>query len=247
MTRLAEVVAAFLPDLEAQYGDRLLPGHRSALDAILRCRTEESGTAAIHCHDCDHHDDFPLSCGHRFCPQCQNDAAEQWLQRQRSKLLPVDYYLVTFTLPAQLRPLAYSHQREAYDLLIKLAWATLASFGLNDKTLQGRLGATAVLHTHSRALDFHPHVHIVIPAGAVDTLNNLWRTKKGKFLFPMKALAKVFRGKWFEAMKQRGWKVQAKLPKQWGQLIARVSVTARRRCSIWDVISIAVYWQRRTS
>lgn len=215
MIRLAEVAAAFLPQLEAQYRERLLPGHRNALSAILHCRTEQSGTAAIHCHDCEHDDSFPLSCGHRACPQCQNEAVEQWLQRQRAKLLPVDYYLITFTLPAQLRALVYSNQREAYDLLIKLAWQTLSEFGLNDKSLQGKLGATAVLHTHSRALDFHPHVHIVVPAGAIDTVHNRWRTKQGKFLFPEKALAKVFRGKWFQAMKDRGWVVKANLPRKW--------------------------------
>jgi hypothetical protein len=215
MIRLAEVAAAFVPQLEAHYGERLLSGHRNALSAILRCRTEQSGTAAIHCHDCEHDDSFPLSCGHRACPQCQNATVEQWLERQRAKLLPVAYYLITFTLPAQLRALVYSNQRTAYDLLIKLAWQTLAEFGLNDKTLQGKLGATAVLHTHSRALDFHPHVHIVVPAGAIDTAHNRWRTKQGKFLFPEAALAAVFRGKWFQAMKEHDWKVWAQLPKKW--------------------------------
>jgi hypothetical protein len=140
---------------------------------------------------------------------------EQWLERQRAKLLPVAYYLITFTLPAQLRALVYSNQRTAYDLLIKLAWQTLAEFGLNDKTLQGKLGATAVLHTHSRALNFHPHVHIVVPAGAIDTAHNRWRTKQGTFLFPEAALAAVFRGKWFQAMKEHDWKVWAQLPKKW--------------------------------
>ncbi len=215
MIHLAEVIETFLPDLYAQYADQLLPGHHAALEAILRCRREASGTATIHCHGCQQEETFPLSCGHRFCPQCQNEAVEQWLIRQRSKLLPVDYYLVTFTLPAQLRPLAYAHQREVYDQLIKIAWQTLAQFGLRDKALQGQLGATAVLHTHSRALDYHPHVHIVVPAGALDTTQRLWRTKRGKFLFPEEALAKVFRAKWFEAMSAHDWKVAASLPKDW--------------------------------
>lgn len=183
--------------------------------AILRCRTEACGTAAILYHDCEHEDSFPLSCGHRACPQCQNEAVEQWLERQRAKLLPVQYYLITFTLPLQLRALVYSNRRQAYDLLIKLAWQTQCDFGLNDKTSQGRLGATAVLHTHTRALDFHPHVHIVVPAGAIDPVHNRWRTKQGKFLFPEKALAKVCRGKWLQAMKEKGWTVKAKLPREW--------------------------------
>jgi len=215
MIRLAELIEAFLPELEQKYGSRLLSSHRQALAAIQRCRTRAAGTAAIHCHDCKRHEVFPLSCGHRACPQCQHAAGEAWLARQRAKLLPVDYYLITFTLPAPLRPLVYDHQREAYDLLIHLAWRTLADFGLRDPALRGDLGATAVLHTHSRALDFHPHVHVVLPAGAIDGAAREWRTKAGKFLFPHKALAKVFRGKWFAAMQERGWTVKAQMPKQW--------------------------------
>ena len=136
------------------------------------------------------HEVFPLSCGHRFCPQCQHEAGETWLERQRAKLLPADDYLITFTLPATLLALVYDHQREAYDLLIRLAWQTLAAFGLRDKALHGDLGATVVLHTHSRALDFHPHVHVVLPAGAIDPATRHWNRKPGKFLFPHKALAK---------------------------------------------------------
>ena len=213
--RLADLIEAFQSDLEARYGDQLLPGHRKALSSVLRCRTEESGAAAIQCLDCKALDHFPLSCGDRFCPQCQHAAGELWLERQRAKLLPCDYFLITFTLPAQLRSLVYAHQRIAYDLLIKLSWQTLSEFGLNDKKLHGKLGATMVLHTHSRALDFHPHVHVVIPAGAIDPQSKIWRTKSGNYLFREASLAKVFRGKWFQAMKEQGWKVKANIPKEW--------------------------------
>lgn len=215
MIYLAELIDTFGPDLEARYGEQLLPGQRKALASVQRCRTEDSGTAKVHCHDCQAHEQFPLSCGHRFCPQCQHAVAQQWLERQRAKLLPCDYFLITFTVPAQLRSLVYAHQRIAYDLLIKLVWQTLSEFGLNDKQLRGKLGATAVLHTHSRALDFHPHVHVVIPAGAIDTRSRTWRTKSGNFLFPQAALAAVFRAKWFQAMTEQGWAVSEKLPKQW--------------------------------
>jgi hypothetical protein len=220
MIRLAEVIDTFLPALEQKYGSRLLPSHRQALAAVSRCRTQAAGSVAIHCHDCEAHEVFPLSCGHRFCPQCQQDAGEDWLARQRAKLLPVDYYLITFTLPEALRPLVYDHQREAYDLLIRLAWQTLADFGLRDRQLAGDLGATAVLHTHSRALDYHPHVHFVLPAGAIARGADAdapreWRTRQGQFLFPHKALAKVFRAKWFDAMRELAWQVKASLPRQW--------------------------------
>jgi hypothetical protein len=215
MFRLADIIEEFLPSLEARYGAQLLPGQLNALDSIVRCRTEESGAASVHCHDCEAQDAFYLSCGHRFCPQCQYATGEQWIARQREKLLPCDYFLITITLPMQLRPLVYDHQRIAYDQLIKLTWETLAQFGLNDKKLRGKLGAMIVLHTHSRTLDFHPHVHVVIPAGALDARIKTWRTKKGKYLFEEKNLAKVFRGKWFQMMKEQGWKVKATLPKEW--------------------------------
>ena len=97
MIRLADLIKEFQPDLEACYGSQLLPGHKNALSSILRCRTEDSGSVSIHCHDCDEHDHFHLSCGHRFCPQCQHAAGEQWIERQRAKLLPVDYFLITIT------------------------------------------------------------------------------------------------------------------------------------------------------
>jgi len=213
--RLAEVVESFRSDLETRYGPRLLPGHHKALAAILRCRSGESGSAEIYCPACDTHDSFPLSCGHRACPHCQFETAQQWLNRQRAKLLPCDYFLVTFTLPAQWRSLVFSHQRVGYDLLLKLAWKTLAEFGMRDRKLAGSLGATAVLHTHSRALEFHPHVHIVVPAGAIDRTHRLWRPKRGKYLFPQTALAKVFRAKWFQAMADRGWRLQTAIPKEW--------------------------------
>lgn len=215
MIRLAEVIGTFRAELETKYGARLLPSHRQALSAIQRCRTQASGSAAVHCHDCDNHEVFPLSCGHRFCPQCQHEAGEAWIERQRAKRLPLDYYLLTFTLPKALRALVYDHQREAYGLLLRLVWQTLASFGLRDQALQGEIGATAVLHTHTRALDYHPHVHVVVPAGAFDPKKRQWRTKKGRFLFPHKALAKVFRAKWLDAMKEQGWKVSARLPERW--------------------------------
>ena len=180
---------------------------------MAQCRTQALGTAAIHCQDCDSHEVFPLSCGHRCCPQCQH---ETWLERQRAKLLPVDDYLITFTLPATLRALVYDHQREAYALLIRLAWQTLAAFGLRDnKALHRDLGATVVLHTHSRALDCQPHVPVVLSAGAIDPATRHWHRKTGKFLFPHPALAKVFRAKWFAAMKALGWTVQADLPAPW--------------------------------
>ncbi len=123
--------------------------------------------------------------------------------------------MVTFTLPAQYRSLVWQYQRICYNLLLKLGWQTLLCFGLSDTKLKGKLGAHAVLHTHSRRLDFHPHAHFIVPAGALDPKHRLWRKKSGKYLFKQKNLAKVFRAKWFEAMTAEGLKVSATIPKDW--------------------------------
>jgi hypothetical protein len=215
MILLSRLIGEFVGDLRAHYGGRLLPGHERALTAMQACRTEHSPVLVVRCAACGQCETLPHSCGHRSCPHCQHHEGQQWLERQRAKLLPVDYYMVTFTLPRQLRPLAWQHQRLVYDLLLKLAWQTLSDFGLNDPRLKGKIGAHAVLHTHSRRLDFHPHVHFIIPAGALDTKHRLWRRKNGIYLFHEGNLAKVFRAKWFQALNDEGLKVRTTIPKDW--------------------------------
>jgi hypothetical protein len=108
---LANLIQTYRPALEARYGAELLPSHARALDAISRCRTPQAGQVLSRCSECAELHWQPCSCGHRSCPRCQNHEASQWLARQREKLLPVDYFLVTFPLPAQLRELAWQHQR----------------------------------------------------------------------------------------------------------------------------------------
>ena len=137
----------------------------------------------------------PHSCGHRACPRCRHHETQQWLQRQQRRQLPVTYFLVTFTLPGALRELAWAHQRLVYDRMIRCAWQTLAQFARNFRQLHGDTGVIAVLHTHSRRLDYHPHVHLVVSAGAVDAKARCWRTKHMRkknpkpYLFSHNALA----------------------------------------------------------
>ena len=104
----------------------------------------------------------------RHCPHCQHHESQQWLERQLKRLVPAEYFLVTFTLPAELRPLAWAHQGVVYDLLLRCAWDTVRTFSQNDKQLQGTPGAIAVLHTSTRRLDYHPHAHFVVPVAALD-------------------------------------------------------------------------------
>lgn len=133
--------------------------------------------------------------------------------------------MVTFTLPKELRALAWQQQRTLYSLMTRCSWETLKTFTQNDPQLKGNAGAISVLHTHSRRLDYHPHVHCVIPAAAIDTEKRLWRTKRGKkgqdknqtgYLFNHKALAKVFRAKLLEAITQEGLELPARYDPQGG-------------------------------
>lgn len=122
--------------------------------------------------------------------------------------------MVTFTLPAQLRTLAWRHQKTVYDLLIVTAAETLKTFGLNDPHLAGQTGMTCVLHTHTRRLDYHPHCHIVIPGGAVDPARRQWRKAASKYLLNGLALAKVFRGRLLAALSDAGLRVTS-TPEKW--------------------------------
>ena len=169
-----------------------------------------------HCPACAERVFVPHSCGHRRCPHCQHHESQQWLERPLENLVPGEYFLLTFTLPAEFRALAFAHQRVVYGALMQSAWQTLRSFSHNDRHLQGTPGAIAVLHTHSRRLDFHPHVHRVMPAAALDCEQRLWRTKPGKrFLFSHKALAKVFRARMLEAMTAAELTLPVRHPGQW--------------------------------
>ena len=150
----------------------------------------------------------------------EHHESQQWIERQLQRQVPATYFMLTFTVPAELRELAWRHQSWFYAKLFECAWETVSTFSHNDKKLQGSAGAVAVLHTHSRRLDYHPHVHLVMPAAALDATSNLWRTKCNKgsdkpYLFNHMALAKVFRAKLLAAVKQEGLPLPARLPEKW--------------------------------
>jgi len=219
MIRLASIIDTFGAAFLTHYRNRLKPEHYRALGAIRHCRTQSSPKMQVQCQACDHHKLVPHSCGHRHCPHCQHHESQQWLERQMQRLVPADYFLITFTLPAEFRGLALTQPSVTYDLLIRGAWETVRAFSQNDRQLAGTPGAIAVLHTHTRRLDYHPHVHLVVPAAAVDAEHNRWRTKrrkaKGGYLFNHKALAKVFRAKWLAGVTAAGLTLPQRYPQAW--------------------------------
>ena len=212
---LASIVDEYYDTFIHKYAHRVLPGHLKALQAIRNCRTPEAGEIYVRCPDCDHSEWRPMSCGHRSCPKCQNHETSEWINRQQGKLLPVPYFMVTFTLPYEFRPLAWDNQKQIYTMLFHCAAGTLKDFGLNPRNLGAEIGMTMVLHTHSRKLDFHPHIHAVVPGGGIDKRRSQWKKKKGKFLFNQNSLAKVFRARILDAIKQAGLPVPQNAPKKW--------------------------------
>ncbi len=219
MIRISTLIETFKKPFLAQYHDQMLPGQVKALAAMEQCRTTLSLRMQAACPECGEQIFIPHSCGHRSCPHCQAHESQRWIERQTRKLVPGQYFMLTFTLPAELRTLAFGHQRIIYDLMMKTSWETIKTFSLSDKTLQGIPGAVTVLHTHTRRLDTHPHVHLVMPAGAIDTRRRLWRTKRGhgksRYLFNHKALAQVFRAKMLAALKAAGLMVPGHVPQKW--------------------------------
>ena len=212
---LSAIVEQFSARLFDKYGDRLLPSHLNALHAIRRCRTPESGELRVHCPKCGESEWRPLSCGHRNCPACQNHDTSQWLARQQAKLLPVSYFMATFTLPTELRPLTWTFQKQVYAILFACATGTLKDFGLNPKHLGADMGMTAVLHTQSRRLDYHPHLHVVVPGGGIDSGRRQWKKIKGQYLFNGCNLAKVFRARFLAALDAAGLQVPSGAPTKW--------------------------------
>ena len=224
MIRLATIIDTFEADLRAQCRDRLTADHYRALAAMKRCRTQASSKMQVQCSGCAQTLLIPHSCGHRHCPHCQHHESQQWLERQLRKQVPAEYFLLTFTLPAQFRALARAHQSIVYDALVRCSWETVRTFSRNDRQLQGTPGAIAVLHTNTRRLDYHPHVHLLMPAAALDAAadgaRKRWRTKragkgKGPYLFNHTALARVFRAKMLAAINAAGLALPERHPAQW--------------------------------
>jgi hypothetical protein len=198
MLSLADVVRRHGPAYVARFGAAILPSHTRALDDIARCRTPALGGHVAVCAHCDEQHVLFHSCRNRACPRCGHDTTSRWLERQRQLLLPVPYFHVVFTLPEELRRLVRSHQRALVSALFRAAFDAVAALARDDRFLGAQIGALAVLHTWTRTLEWHPHVHMLVPAGGLAPDGRTWRPlprRKRRFLAPVHALGKLFRGR----------------------------------------------------
>jgi len=179
--------------------ERLAGVQYRALRAIERCRTAALGGEIHRCDHCGETHYVYHSCRNRHCPKCQTLAKERWLAARRAELLPVPYFHLVFTLPHELNPLAQGNPRALYVMLFAAASATLLEFGANPRWLGGEIAATLVLHTWSQTLTQHLHVHALVAGGALGA-DGQWVAPRRGFLFPVKALSKLFRGKFLAAL-----------------------------------------------
>lgn len=212
--QLAPLIEEYRELFLKKYRHRLLPSHLRALDAITACR-KRCGYFTRQCTSCHKTDSYALSCGHRHCPQCQHGDTTMWLERQKQKMLPVEYFMVTITLPEQLRMLAFHHQQRFYTLFFNAAKETLKTLGIDTRHMGGDLGMTMVLHTHTRRLDYHPHLHIIIPAGALINKGKAFKRKNTDYFIHGDIIAKMFRGKLLYALHEECFDLPPNIPDRW--------------------------------
>jgi Putative transposase/Transposase zinc-binding domain len=167
------------------------------MSAIERCRTAALGGHVARCENpaCGHTEIAYNSCRNRHCPKCQAAASRRWLADREAELLPVPYFHVVYTLPSELRDIAYQNKRVVYDLLMKAAAETTLTIAADPKRLGARIGITAVLHTWGSAMTLHPHVHMIVPGGGLSFDSTRWVTSRANFLIHVNVLARLFRGK----------------------------------------------------
>jgi len=161
--------------------------------AIEHCRTAALGGHVEACEDCGHRRIAYNSCRNRHCPKCQVAAARTWLAEREADLLPVGYFHVVFTLPAEVADIALHNKAAVYDLLFHAAAETMLTIAADPRHLGARIGITAVLHTWGSALNHHPHVHMIVPGGGITLDGGSWISSRPAFLLPVRVLGKLFR------------------------------------------------------
>ena len=202
---MADILRLHGAAYRARFGDRLLPSHARAMRDLEACRTAYFGGHVTQCDHCAQQVYVYHSCRNRHCPKCHGDQTERWLDQQRPRLLSCPYFLLTFTLPSELRALARAHQKVIYGLLMQCAAAALQALARDPRYLGASLGCLGVLHTWTRAMRYHPHVHLLVTAGGLSADRAQWiAPPHPAYLVPVRALSVIFRAKLCAALKKAG-------------------------------------------
>jgi hypothetical protein len=192
---LADVFRRFAADYLSAHGASMLPSHRRAIEDILNCRTAALGGQVWRCEQCDTEIFSWHSCRNRGCPKCHAVQTREWLERRRAEMLPVPYFHITITVPEELREVLRRNQRDGYGVLMRASAAAIIELARDPRYVGGTVGVLAVLHTWTQQLNLHPHVHCLVSGGGISEDASTWHPARRKFLVPIKALAKLVRGK----------------------------------------------------
>src|SRR6186713_889715 len=197
---VADIFRAAGPAYRVAHAGHLSLLQLKVMSAIEHCRTAALGGHVEACQDCGHRRIAYNSCRNRHCPKCQGAAARTWLAEREADLLPVGYFHVVFTLPAEIAAIAFHNKALVYDLLFKAASETMLTIAADRKHLGAHIGITAVLHTWGSAMTHHPHVHMIVPGGGIslkpapaEAGGSRWIIKRPNFLLPVRVLSKLFR------------------------------------------------------
>ena len=190
---VADIFRAAGPAYRAAHAGHLSLHQLKIMSAVEQCRTAAMGGHVEACNDCGHWRIAYNSCRNRHCPKCQGAAARTWLAEREADLLPVGYFHVVFTLPAEIGTIAFQNKALVYDLLFKAASETMQIIAADPKHLGARIGITAVLHSWGSALTHHPHIHIIVPGGGISLDAERWVSARPAFLLPVRVLGALFR------------------------------------------------------
>jgi hypothetical protein len=190
---VADVFRAAGPAYRAAQAGHLSLHQLKVMAAIEQCRTAALGGHVEACHGCGHTRIAYNSCRNRHCPKCQGAAARAWLAARETDLLPVDYFHVVFTVPAEVAQIAFQNKAAVYDLLFRAASETMLTIAADPKHFGARIGLTAVLHTWGSALTHHPHLHMIVPGGGLAPDGRRWIAARPAFLLPVRVLGKLVR------------------------------------------------------
>ena len=168
-------------------------GQLKVMSAIEACRTEALGGHVAGCAKCGHHHIAYNSCKNRHCPKCQGPAARDWMEARAEDLLPVEYFHIVFTMPAEIARIAYWNQKVVYGLLFRASAQTVRTIAADPKRLGAKVGMTSVLHTWGSALTHHPHIHMIVPGGGLSPEGTSWLACRPGFFLHVRVLARLFR------------------------------------------------------
>ncbi|MEE9495566.1 MAG: transposase [Desulfobacterales bacterium] len=205
MTTIKDIFTTYGPEYITRFGNSMPGEHRKVIDAIINCRSDHYGASIYQCTQCGQRHMVYRCCGNRHCPNCQHHKTRKWLQNQLDRQLPGHHFMITFTVPQNLRGFIRSHQRVCYSAMFAASSQTIKKLAADEKYIGADMtGFFGVLHTWGRQMPYHPHIHYIVPGGAFSKTDGKWHCSRIDFFLPVKAMSKIFAAKFRDIMKKSG-------------------------------------------